>query len=95
MQDCPGLNVIIFRSIAETAMWMMDRIMNNRLSQEFGQIFARIPLRVAPQIVNGDALEIEWASVLPASECSYVLGKPDRVSGRHKGAPKIESRPAY
>ena len=30
--------------IAETALWMMDHIMNNRLSLEFGQTYARIPL---------------------------------------------------
>lgn len=62
--------------IAETAMWMMDHIMNNRLSQEFGQVFARIPLKAAPHIVHGDALEIDWATVLPPEQCSYVLGNP-------------------
>jgi len=62
--------------IAETAMWMMDHIMNNRLSLEFGQVFARIPLKAAPNIRHGDALEINWAEVLPASRCSYVLGNP-------------------
>ena len=29
--------------IAATALWMMDHIMNNRLSLEFGQTYARIP----------------------------------------------------
>lgn len=62
--------------IAETAMWMMDHIMNNRLSQEFGQVFARIPLKAAPHIVHGDALEIDWATVLAPGECNYVLGNP-------------------
>lgn len=66
--------------IAETAMWMMDHIMNNRLSQEFGQVFARIPLKAAPHIhggpEEGDALEIDWATVLPPERCSYVLGNP-------------------
>lgn len=66
--------------IAETAMWMMDHIMNNRLSQEFGQVFARIPLKAAPHIHGGpdegDALEIDWATVLPPEQCSYVLGNP-------------------
>ena len=62
--------------IAETAMWMMDHIMNNRLSQEFGQVFARIPLKAAPHIVHGDALEVDWATVLPPERCSYVLGNP-------------------
>ena len=62
--------------IAETAMWMMDHIMNNRLSLEFGQVFARIPLMVAPNIRHGDALETDWAEVLPPEQCSYVLGNP-------------------
>lgn len=62
--------------IAETAMWMMDHIMNNRLSLEFGQVFARIPLKVAANIRHGDALETDWADVLPPERCSYVLGNP-------------------
>lgn len=32
--------------IAETAMWMMDHIMNVALSLAFGRAYARIPLRV-------------------------------------------------
>ncbi|MBL0948627.1 MAG: class I SAM-dependent DNA methyltransferase [Brevundimonas sp.] len=62
--------------IAETAMWMMDHIMNNRLSLEFGKVFARIPLKAAPHIVHGDALEVDWAEVLAPEECSYILGNP-------------------
>lgn len=62
--------------IAETAMWMMDHIMNNRLSLEFGQVFARIPLKASPNIVNADALETDWCHVLPPVECSYILGNP-------------------
>jgi hypothetical protein len=62
--------------IAETAMWMMDHIMNTRLSLEFGQVFARIPLKAAPHIVHADALETEWSDVLRPEHCSYVLGNP-------------------
>jgi len=62
--------------IAETAMWMMDHIMNNRLSLEFGQVFARIPLKAAPHIIHGDALEIDWETVLVPERCSYVFGNP-------------------
>lgn len=68
--------------IAETAMWMMDHIMNNRLSLEFGQVFARIPLKAAPHIVHGDALEIDWADILPPERCSHVLGNPPFI-GHH------------
>ena len=62
--------------IAETALWMMDHIMNNRLSLEFGQTYARIPLRTSPHIVHGDALETDWEELLPPEECSFVFGNP-------------------
>lgn len=68
--------------IAETAMWMMDHIMNNRLSLEFGQSYARIPLKKSPRIVHGDALELDWNSVLPADRCSYVLGNPPFIGSK-------------
>ena len=62
--------------IAETALWMMDHVMNNMLSLEFGQAFARIPLEATPTIRHGDALELDWEEVLPASQCSHVFGNP-------------------
>ena len=62
--------------IAATALWMMDHIMNNRLSLEFGQTYARIPIDKSPHIRNADALEIDWADVLLPDECSYVFGNP-------------------
>ena len=62
--------------IAETALWMMDHIMNNRLSLEFGQSHVRIPLEDAPHILNGDALEVDWADFLPPEDCSFVFGNP-------------------
>jgi hypothetical protein len=62
--------------IAEVAMWMMDHIMNNQLSLEFGQTFIRIPLKKSPHIKHADALEADWNTLLPAKDCSYVLGNP-------------------
>jgi len=62
--------------IAETAMWMMDHIMNNRLSLEFGQTYTRIPLDTSPHIVHGDALETDWGDLLPSERCSFVFGNP-------------------
>jgi len=62
--------------IAETAMWMMDHIMNNELSLAFGQNYARIPLKKSATILNADALEADWAALLSPENCSYVLGNP-------------------
>ena len=62
--------------IAEAAMWMMDHIMNNQLSNEFGQTYTRIPLKTSPNILHADALETDWNELLPPAECSFVLGNP-------------------
>jgi hypothetical protein len=62
--------------IAEVALWMMDHIMNNRLSLEFGNSYVRIPLRTSPHINNEDALEIDWETVLAPGDCSYLFGNP-------------------
>ena len=62
--------------IAATALWMMDHIMNNRLSLEFGQTYVRIPIEKSPHVHCADALEIDWADVLSPDECSYVFGNP-------------------
>ena len=72
--------------IAETALWMMDHIMNNRLSLEFGRTYARIPLQKAPRIVPGDALDMDWSAVLPAERCDYVLGNPPFVGAKYQTA---------
>ena len=70
--------------IAETALWMMDHIMNNRLSLEFGQTFVRIPLQKSPHIVHGDALETDWSGLLPPGDCSFVLGNPPFVGAKQQ-----------
>lgn len=72
--------------IAETALWMMDHIMNNRLSLEFGKTYVRIPLKTSPNIVLGDALEIDWSNVLPPERCSYIFGNPPFVGAKFQTA---------
>ena len=68
--------------IAEVALWMMDHIMNVRLSLEFGETFARIPLEESPHIRQGDALEFDWSELLPPEECSFVLGNPPFIGAK-------------
>ena len=69
--------------IAETAMWMMDHIMNTQASLEFGAAFLRIPLRKSPNIVHADALETDWATVAPR-DLSYIIGNPPFVGAKYQ-----------
>ncbi len=68
--------------IAEVALWLMDHQMNQRLSEAFGQHFARLPLKKSPHIVCGNALRLDWKKILPPHKCSFILGNPPFV-GKH------------
>ncbi len=76
--------------IAEVAMWMMDHIMNNRLSLEFGDSYIRIPLKKSPHIRPADALETDWELVLPAADCSYVYGNPPFAGAKYQSKEQRE-----
>ncbi len=83
--------------IASTALWMMDHIMNNRLSLEFGRTYARIPIEKSPNIRNADALETDWAgccrrrSVRTCSATRPLAGPSTnrRSNGRRCGASRL------
>ena len=62
--------------IAEVAMWLIDHQMNMLISNEFGQYFARLPLKKSAKIVHGDALEVDWETVVPKEQLSYIIGNP-------------------
>lgn len=62
--------------IAEVAMWLIDHQMNMLISNEFGQYFARLPLKKSAKIVHGDALEVNWEEVVAKNQLSYIIGNP-------------------
>ena len=72
--------------IAEVALWLMDHQMNIQLSKAFGGWYPRIPLKKSPHIVCGNALRLDWKTVLPPAQCSYVLGNPPFVGAKHLSA---------
>lgn len=70
--------------IAEVAMWLIDHQMNMQISNEFGQYFVRLPLKKAANIVHGNALQIEWNSLLKkekininAEDTTLILNEPE------------------
>jgi hypothetical protein len=72
-----GIELAEFPSrIAEVALWMMDHMMNNKLSLEFGESYVRIPLTKSPHILPADALEMDWANLIAPGECFCILGNP-------------------
>ncbi len=69
--------------IAQVAMWLMDHQMNIEVGNYFGEAFARIPLTASATIVGGNALQLDWESVVPKEKLSYILGNPPFSGARH------------
>jgi type I restriction-modification system DNA methylase subunit len=65
--------------IAETAMFLVDQQANHELAITFGNAPDRLPIMNAVNITVGNALRTDWESVLPAAECSYIVGNPPFV----------------
>ena len=70
--------------IAATSLWMMDHLMNRELADTFGEPYVRIPLDKSPRIEVGDALELDWTTLLPPAECSYVFGNPPFIGAKYQ-----------
>ncbi len=76
--------------IAEVAMYLIDHLANQELSQEFGISYARIPLHTPANIHVGNAVRMDWNAVLPASECSYLLGNPPFVAKKRRNPEQVK-----
>lgn len=74
--------------IAQVALWMTDHQMNLRISEEFGSYYHRLPLRTSPNITygpeKGNALRIDWSSVIDPKDLSFILGNPPFVGKQHQ-----------
>jgi type II restriction/modification system DNA methylase subunit YeeA len=76
--------------IAEVAMWLIDHQMNMRVSEEFGQYFARLPLNKAAKIIYGNSLQIDWKDVVSSTELSYIIGNPPFLGKSNQNATQKE-----
>lgn len=79
-----GIEIEEFPSqIAQVALWLMDHQMNLKVSDTFGQYFARLPLKSRPHIANENALGIDWQTLVEpmpwektTSTFDFILGNP-------------------
>jgi hypothetical protein len=69
--------------IAQVAMWLMDHQMNVIASQRFGDYYVRLPLRKSATIVHGNALRIDWQSLITPMpwekeepKFHFIMGNP-------------------
>ncbi|SIJ94507.1 class I SAM-dependent DNA methyltransferase [Mycobacteroides abscessus] len=72
--------------IAETAMLLVDHLANQQMELEFGVAPDRLPIKIASEIHQGNALEVDWNAVLPASDRVIVFGNPPYAGQKERTA---------
>lgn len=75
--------------IAQVAMWLIDHQMNMLASSIFGEYYVRLPLKKSATIKHGNALRIEWQSLIEPMpwekeepKFHYIFGNPPFI-GKH------------
>ena len=63
-------------SVAKTALWIAEEQMMEETSEILLQPFDFLPLKSNGNIHEGNALRMNWSDVLPADECSFIVGNP-------------------
>nr|WP_298054549.1 DNA methyltransferase [uncultured Lachnoanaerobaculum sp.] len=69
-------------SVAKTALWIAESQM---LEETKDIVFSNIdflPLKSYTNIVEGNALEIDWETVVPKGKLSYIIGNPPFIGAR-------------
>lgn len=62
--------------VAKTALWIAELQMLDETRQILSMWIDPLPLKTNGNIHEGNALRVDWSDVLPASECSYIIGNP-------------------
>ena len=87
VHQCHGIEIEASAAhIATVALWLTDHQENLRASRALGGNFNRLPLVRKANIVQGNALTLEWAEVLPPAQCSYVIGNPPFLGKANQSA---------
>lgn len=77
--------------IAQVAMWLIDHQMNMLASETFGEYYVRLPLRKSATIKQGNALRIDWQSLIEPMPWEkeqpryhYILGNPPFIGKKEQ-----------
>ncbi|MBO6260567.1 MAG: class I SAM-dependent DNA methyltransferase [Lachnospiraceae bacterium] len=70
-------------TVAKSALWIAE----SQMMKETEEILLNtsldfLPLKTNANIVEGNALRIDWESVVPKSELNYIMGNPPFVGAR-------------
>ena len=75
-------------AVAKTAIWIAESQMLKKTEDIIGQSLDFLPLKHYSNIIEGNALRLDWENILSKDQCSYIMGNPPfsgaRLMDEHK-----------
>ena len=83
IQQFYGIEINDFAAVvAKTALWIAESQMMKETAKIIEKDLKFLPLHTYANIIEGNALRIDWESVVPKSDLNYILGNPPFVGAR-------------
>ena len=73
-------------TVAKTALWIAESQMMQETEDIVRHELDFLPLKTNAHIVEGNALRLNWESVVPKAQLSYIMGNPPFVGARMMSA---------
>ena len=68
-------------TVGKTAMWIAESQMMKATEELVHMNLDFLPLKSYAHIVEGNALQLDWETVVPKAELSYIMGNPPFIGG--------------
>lgn len=68
-------------TVAKTALWIAESQMLKKTEEILSLDLDFLPLKSYANIVEGNALQLDWESIVPKAELNYIMGNPPFVGG--------------
>ena len=83
IQQFYGIEINDFAvTVATTALWISEAQMLNETERIIHQDIDFLPLKSYTNITEGNALRIDWETVVPKDHLNYIMGNPPFVGAR-------------
>ena len=70
-------------TVAKTALWIAESQMMKETEDILHMQLDFLPLKSYANITEGNALQMDWASVIPKHRLNYIMGNPPFVGGMY------------
>ena len=75
-------------AVAKTALWIAESQMMRETEDIMQKTMDFLPLKTNANIVEGNALRLDWRSVVSPNELNYIMGNPPFVGARFMEKPQ-------